>query len=520
MPYTKGSGKRQRSNRSRRNLKSISILNDVLGVVRGPSNATAAAHRLGALARSLLGEEPAEAQIALDTEGPPWRMFREQAADRAFAAGLLGWPMTDSRFADALPQASQKGLKLRFKTERPPAADRQGVVRMELVGRAGRRLTAWGAPAGGGHVEIFMLGQWRVHIDGGAHEVLVEAAESSEAEVLQRLRADGRALGEPHVVHGRDGLLLGVRRTGPLPGPVAGSLAGRSDVHGLWQAAPLALVKRGSPMLADCAEMLRLCRKRSLSAGQIGARYEAEVLGITEAEVVAEVVHRFEIMFAAVEEGLRGRSRMLLLHSSADKIMAAESADRLPAGGMYTRAAARSMAAMHVNCSMGVVCAAPSAGASGVLPGVLATLLLEHHVSKREIADALLAAGLIGMILAQRCAFPLEAGCGAEIGAASAMAAAAVVEAAGGTPAQAADAAAVCLQNTIGAACDLVQGINEIPSHTRNALAAPAAFVTADLVLGGYENPIPLDETIDAVCSGTPGGLAATPSALGLKRLR
>ena len=109
------------------------------------------------------------------------------------------------------------------------------------------------------------------------------------------------------------------------------------------------------------------------------------------------------------------------------------------------------------------------------------------------------------------------------------MAAAAVVEAAGGTAAQAADAAAIAFQNTMGSVCDLVQGVVEIPCHTRNAVAASSAFVCADLILGGYRNPIPLDETVDAVyavgrmlprelrCTAL-GGLAQAPSALALRR--
>ena len=111
------------------------------------------------------------------------------------------------------------------------------------------------------------------------------------------------------------------------------------------------------------------------------------------------------------------------------------------------------------------------------------------------------------------------------------MAAAATVEAAGGTPAQAFDAAAISFQNTMGSVCDLVQGMVEIPCHTRNAVAAASAFVCADLVMGGYENPIPLDETVDAVyqvgrmlpvelrCTAL-AGLATCPSALAMKRLR
>ena len=112
--------------------------------------------------------------------------------------------------------------------------------------------------------------------------------------------------------------------------------------------------------------------------------------------------------------------------------------------------------------------------------------------------------------------------------AAGAMGAAAVVEAAGGTAAQAADAAAISFQNTMGSVCDLVQGLCEIPCHTRNAVAASNAFLCADLILGGYQNPVPLDETIDAVyasgrmlppellCTSL-GGLSVAPSALAIK---
>lgn len=142
----------------------------------------------------------------------------------------------------------------------------------------------------------------------------------------------------------------------------------------------------------------------------------------------------------------------------------------------------------------------------------------------KQIALALFAASAIGLIVARRATFAAEiAGCQVEIGTAGAMAAAAVIESVGGNAAQACDSAAIAFQNTMGSVCDLVQGICEIPCHTRNAVAASSAFVCADLILGGYINPIPLDETIDAVfsvgkmlpselrCTAL-GGLAMTPS--------
>ena len=144
----------------------------------------------------------------------------------------------------------------------------------------------------------------------------------------------------------------------------------------------------------------------------------------------------------------------------------------------------------------------------------------------------LLAAGAIGVIVANRATFAAEvAGCQVEIAAAGAMAAAAVVDASGGTAAEAADAAAISFQNTMGLVCDPVQGMVEIPCHTRNAVAASSAFLCADLILGGYANAIPLDETIDAVyavgqmlprelkCTAL-GGLSIAPSALSMSIIR
>jgi L-serine dehydratase len=167
-----------------------------------------------------------------------------------------------------------------------------------------------------------------------------------------------------------------------------------------------------------------------------------------------------------------------------------------------------------------------------VIPGVVVSLVEDRKLSRDQTVLTLFAAAAIGLIVAKRATFAAEvAGCQVEIGVAGAMAAAAVVEAMGGTADQSTQAAAVALQNTMGSTCDPVAGTCEIPCHTRNAVAASSAFTCADLILGGYVNLIPLDETIDAsyaVGKALPrelrctaeGGLAVTPSALELKRSR
>ena len=245
---------------------------------------------------------------------------------------------------------------------------------------------------------------------------------------------------------------------------------------------------------------------------------------------LADKVEVSRIYVQALESNRRLPS-MKLLHPIAGTLAAAERDGALFLGGPHARAAIRSMAALHANASGGVVCAAPTGGAAGVIPGVLATLIEDMKIDRRGAVMALWAAGGIGLFHDIRSTFSAEvAGCQVEIGAAGAMAAAAVVEAAGGSARQGCDAAATVFQNMMGSVCDLVQAVVEIPCHSRNAALASQAFLCADLVLGGYRSPIPLDETIDAVDSTgrmlpeelrctSRGGLALCPSAQRLPRL-
>ena len=279
------------------------------------------------------------------------------------------------------------------------------------------------------------------------------------------------------------------------------SLRERPEVAWVRETPPMAFVKRGGPLFASSREMVELAEERGWPLGRVGLVYEADLLGLEEGALNAEMARRFEIMRASVHEGLAmSASGMQLLTPSAGLIMEAESSGRLAIGGLHTRAAARAMAVMHANGAMRVVCAAPTGGSAGVLPGVLVSLVEDRGLDLETAARALFAASAIGLIVAHRATFAAEvAGCQVEIGAAGAMAAAAVVDAAGGTARQACDAAAIAFQNTMGSVCDLVQGMVEIPCHTRNAAGASSAFVCADLVMGGYQNPIGLDETVDAV---------------------
>ncbi len=512
--------------------KSASVLNDVLGpVMRGPSSShTAGSLHIGRLARDLLGVEPTAATFAFDPGGSLAEVYRQQGSDVAFVAGVMGLSMADERFIRALDLAADRGLEIAFVMEPLPDAGHPNAVEVRLRGEDGRQLDMAAKSVGGGAVVVTRTEEWPVTLTGDAHEVLTVVDRAAEPAVRRRLMEQGPTMGEPALQTRGEDALLHLQFEEPaienLPGLVP-------EAKAIWTAAPIFFVPRGETLFESAEEMVALADERELSLGQVALSYESTLLGLPENEILTEVEQRFEVMQAAVHQGLKGDLlSMRLLHPTAHHVYRAEAEGVVGVGGLHTRAAARAMAVMHVNGSMGVICAAPTAGSAGVIPGSVVTMTEEWNLDRERAAMALLAASAVGLIVANRATFAAEvAGCQVEIGAAGAMAAAAVVDVAGGTVRQALDAAAISLQNTMGSICDMVQGVVEIPCHTRNAVAASSAFVCADLIMGGYVNPISLDETIDASyaagrmlprelkCTAL-GGLALAPSAQAMRRLR
>ncbi|GMV37025.1 MAG: hypothetical protein AMXMBFR61_15330 [Fimbriimonadales bacterium] len=502
-------------------MKAISILNEVIGpIMFGPSSShTAGSYHIGRLAGELLGEPLRSARIAFDPAGSYAQLYREQGSDRAFVAGLLGWEITDERFHSALAEAERSGIAVEFVVEPLAGAEHPNTVDLSLNAAGGRQLHVVARSIGGGAIEIVRLNDMPVLLKGDADVVVLLPSAGKEAQVIAQLREKGIEAEVP------SGPLL-VANCPPHTRPVIPT----QGVEEAWFARAIFYPRVGSPPWRSSTELLASAGDR---LGRLGLSYECAVLGLDEQDVLAEVLRRYDVMRESVHAGLREENLpMQLLQPVAGQMMKRENAGALPVGGLHSRAAARAMAVMHVNGAMGRLCAAPTAGSAGVLPGVLVTLEEECGVDRERIALGLLAAGAVGVVIAERATFAAEvAGCQVEIGASGAMAAAAVVDIFGGSARQACDAAAISLQNTMGMVCDLVQGIVEIPCHTRNAVAASSAFVCADVVMGGYQNPVSLDETVDAVfavgkmlppelrCTSK-GGLAVTPSARNLRRLR
>ncbi len=241
---------------------------------------------------------------------------------------------------------------------------------------------------------------------------------------------------------------------------------------------------------------------------------------------------RWQVMRDSVRDGLEGDvpSAGGMVHRDGRRYHRYVSEGGGLLGPLPGKAAAYALAASECNACMGRVCAAPTAGACGVLPGVLLAMAEERSHSDGDIAAALVTAGLVGSVIAARASLSgAEGGCGAECGSAAAMGAAAVVELCRGTPVAAGHAAALALKSFLGLACDPVGGLVEVPCIKRNAIAAVHALSAADLALAGVVSAIPVDEVIDAmgaVGRSLPeeiretgrGGVAASPTGKAIAR--
>lgn len=275
------------------------------------------------------------------------------------------------------------------------------------------------------------------------------------------------------------------------------------------------------------AELLSLCKEYDKPISQIMMDRECEMTEKPLDEIRSRMAVSLQIMKDATKEAINQPSQSMggLIGGESRKLSDLQSSGKNIAGNLLSKAIAYSMGVLEVNASMGLIVAAPTAGSSGVIPGVLLALQEEYDFTDDQIIDALFTCSAIGYLaMLNSTVAGAVGGCQAEIGVAAAMAAAAVVELMGGTPEQCTDAASTVLMNMLGLVCDPVGGLVEYPCQNRNASGASNAIVAAEISLAGIHQLIPLDEMMDimyTVGKKLPaelretalGGCALSPSA-------
>mgnify|MGYP002553050780 CR=1 FL=1 len=275
----------------------------------------------------------------------------------------------------------------------------------------------------------------------------------------------------------------------------------------------------------SCEEMLAAARSQKITLAEAVLRSDLEESRLTEAHSRAAMRHLWQVMQATSQEyDPAQRSRSGLSGGDAAKVEQAWQQGRLLGDDYLAAVTAEALKTAECNACMKRIVAAPTAGSCGVLPAVLIPLAEVRDVAEETILQALYIAAGFGQVTALRASVAgAEGGCQAEIGTASAMAAAALTHILGGTAQQCADAYAIALGNLLGLVCDPVAGLVEVPCVKRNVIGAVNAVSAANMAVAGITSRIPVDEVIDAmgeVGDALPaslretglGGLAATPT--------
>jgi L-serine dehydratase len=254
-----------------------------------------------------------------------------------------------------------------------------------------------------------------------------------------------------------------------------------------------------SILFSSFEEWRTYVKKNNMPVYQPVVEYETDQRGMPEDEIWTGVDKAYQVMKEAVQTGLSQdmQSRSGMINNGAKKV---HKYPKAVLSREFQLLIARALAAKEVNSCMGRIVAAPTAGASGILPGTMVTLQEIHEIPDRQILEGLLIGAGIALILEQRASISgAVGGCQAETGSAAAMAAGAIVHCLGGDIDQIFNAVGITIQCMLGLICDPVAGLVEVPCVVRNASAAAIANSSAQIALAGVDAVIPVDECVDAM---------------------
>lgn len=246
-------------------------------------------------------------------------------------------------------------------------------------------------------------------------------------------------------------------------------------------------------------EWRKECETNNWALWEPVMQFERNQRGSSEEEIWDGLSRAYQVMKEAVLTGLTEEMNSYsgMIKGGAKKVINNKT---VVLSVEFQKLVARALAAKEVNSCMGRIVAAPTAGASGILPGVLVTLQEIHNIEDRKILEALLIGAGVALILEQRASLAgAVGGCQAETGSAAAMGAAGISYCLGGSIDQTFNAVAITIQCMLGLVCDPVAGLVEVPCVVRNASAAAIANSSAQIALSDVSSVIPVDECVDAM---------------------
>ncbi len=509
-------------------MQAHSIFNDVLGpIMAGPSSShSAGCARIGRQTRLLWGKAIQKAVVVYDSQGSYPSTCVGQGSNFGFTGGLLGMRNDDPDIKDSERIAREQGVAITFAQEKL-SARHPNEARIDVYDQEGKiGLSVGTLSTGGGMFEIVELDGFPVYIDGSREQLFVSCTAAAAENLREKLTACAKqiesAAKDKAVLLGASGLSCTLEEAEAMLAGAAGVLAIRKAPVVL----PVPMKTEGEAPFATAAEMAAYAEAHGKALWELALEYECALGEVTPADVLALGQQTLDVMRRAAQAPDPEHTPMYGFlpyqsRSMQEKAKTVKTADC----GWLSKAMFYALSVMENSCAHNILSAAPTAGSSGVVPAAVVAVGEEMGCTDTEIVRALLAAGLAGACIANQATFGAEvAGCQAENGAASAMAACGVVQLLGGTVRQGMDAASLALQNLLGLICDPIGGLTEIPCISRNVTAMSNAVLSANMTMLGFDQVIPFDETIEtmlrvgrqlpaALRCTCGGGLCTTPTA-------
>ena len=277
-------------------------------------------------------------------------------------------------------------------------------------------------------------------------------------------------------------------------------------------------------------QLLNIAEETKRPIWQVALEEEASFTEISEDMIRIKTLETLVAMKEAVKNGLKSSEKSVSnwCGDDCEKLQKKYKEKNSLLGSVFEKITTFALATAEENLRMGKIVACPTAGSCGIVPSVILAVAQERKISQTKQVEALLTAGIIGLIISYKVRLAgAVAGCQAECGVASAMAAGAVTEMLGGNPNEVIQATTLALKNILGLTCDPVCGLVEVPCIKRNAFLGVHALTASELALSGIESKIPADEVVDTLkITGqlmspllketSLGGLAKTKTAIEL----
>lgn len=477
-----------------------SIFNDVMGpIMRGPSSSHCAASvRIGKIARDLMNGNIKDILIEFDTKGSLATTHNSQGSDMGLFGGFLGWDADDERLVDSAIAIKEAGIDIKIEI-RDLNAEHPNTYKITLKNdKKTHEMVA--ISTGGGMIEVVEIDQNKVSMLGDYYETLIYTEDQGVLNYIQETLPTN----EIFTCKGIGTGFVEIKTQKRLDEKILNQLNDEFNISDIKELKPVlpVLSRKGMKVpFNTCEEMFKYNENKNLDLCELAIHYESVRGNISADEVFNQMQNIVKIMKKSISDGIKGtdyNDRILGYQSGFFKTQMEKK--KLLNGGILNQMILDISAMMEIKSSMGVIVAAPTAGACGAIPGALIGAATTMKLSITEITKAMLAASIIGIFISNQSTFSAElGGCQAECGSASGMAAAGLVTLMEGNTKQAIDAASMALQNIFGMVCDPVANRVEVPCLGKNVLAASNALSCANMALANFDVVLPLGEVIKAM---------------------